>query len=60
MHLPSDPNLLLSVVNTKLRDNYSSLQEFCDDCDIDMEEFKGKLKEMSLRYDEGVNQLKSI
>ena len=29
--LPKDPVILLSYVNTKLRDNYSSLQEFCEE-----------------------------
>ena len=30
-NLPSDPAMLLSVVNTRLRDNYASLDELCDD-----------------------------
>ena len=33
--LPSEPNLLLSIVNTKLRDKYTSLSELCDDLDED-------------------------
>lgn len=33
--LPSDPFMLLSVVNTKLRDFYSSLDALCDDLDED-------------------------
>ena len=35
--LPSDPMILLSVVNTKLRDFYPSLQALCDDMEIDYE-----------------------
>ena len=29
--LPQDPVILLSYVNTKLRDEYPSLDELCDD-----------------------------
>ena len=31
MELPNDPMMLFSFINTKLRDNYSSLDELCDD-----------------------------
>ena len=30
MNLPKDPMLLLSVVNTKLRDQYTSLDALCE------------------------------
>ena len=32
-----NPNVLLSIINTKLRDFYSSLDELCDDLDYDKE-----------------------
>ena len=32
--LPGDPVILLGVVNTKLRDFYSSLDEMCEDMRI--------------------------
>ena len=35
MALPSDPIMLLSVVNLKLRDFYPSLDALCDDLDAD-------------------------
>ena len=35
MALPSDPIMLLSVVNLKLRDFYPSLDALCDDMDAD-------------------------
>ena len=31
--LPKEPNMLLSVINTKLRDFYDSLDSLCDDLD---------------------------
>ncbi len=33
MKLPEDPVMLLSFVNTKLRDQYASLDALCDDLD---------------------------
>ena len=35
MALPSDPIMLLSVVNLKLRDYNHSLDAICDDMDAD-------------------------
>ena len=34
MELPKDPMILFSFINTKLRDKYTSLDELCDDLDI--------------------------
>ena len=31
LNLPKDPVMLLSVINTKLRDRYPSLDALCDD-----------------------------
>ena len=36
--LPGDPVILLGVVNTKLRDFYTSLEALCDDLEIDRDE----------------------
>ena len=36
--LPQDPVILLSVVNTKLRDRYDSLEALCEDMDADQEQ----------------------
>ncbi len=56
MQLPSDPNVLLSYVNLKLRDYYSSLENMCDDLDISQGEIEEKLKSIGYRYDSGRNQ----
>ena len=34
-HLPNDPMLCLSVVNTKLRDQYKDLDSLCEDLNVD-------------------------
>ena len=34
--LDMDPNILVSMVNMKLRDFYSNLDQYCEDVDINM------------------------
>ena len=38
MELPKDPFMLLSVVNTKLRDCYADLDALCEDMGTDRSE----------------------
>ena len=54
--LPKDPILLLSVVNTKLRDYYPSLDALCDDLDVSREVLEEKLGMIDYRYDAEKNQ----
>ena len=54
--LPKDPILLLSVVNTKLRDYYPSLDALCDDMDVSREVLEEKLGMIDDRYDAETNQ----
>ncbi|MCI8520319.1 MAG: DUF4250 domain-containing protein [Clostridia bacterium] len=54
--LPNDPIILLSVVNTKLRDFYSDLDEMCDDLQIDREELESKLASVGYKYRKEQNQ----
>ena len=42
-NLPQDPMMLFSVINMKLRDYYRSLDELCEDMNIDKEELIQKL-----------------
>lgn len=56
--LPKDPAMLLSVVNTRLRDMYSSLSELAAAEDIDEEELKASLAELGYAYDEENNCFK--
>ena len=50
--LPKDPMLLLSVVNTKLRDYYHNLDALCDDMNVEKEEIVNILKTIDYEYDE--------
>ena len=54
--LPKDQILLLSVVNTKLRDYYPSLDALCDDMDVSREVLEEKLGMIDYRYDAEKNQ----
>lgn len=46
----------LSVVNTKLRDYYSTLDVLCEDMQVDKQELIGKLEMIDYTYDAGSNQ----
>ena len=50
--LPKDPMILLSYVNTKLRDDYPSLDALCEDMDLDREELERTLAEVGFVYRE--------
>lgn len=56
MALPSDPFMLLSYVNTQLRDKYPSLDAMCDDMDESASDIKEKLKSAGFEYDEALNK----
>ena len=56
MDLPNDPMMLLSVVNTKLRDFYKNLDELCEDINVDKDELIQKLSVIDYEYDEKLNR----
>lgn len=56
MELPNDPFMLMSVINLKLRDFYSSLDELCEDMNIDREELCRKLADAGFEYNEENNK----
>ena len=56
MDIPKDPAMLLSFVNLKLRDDYKSLDEMCDDMQLDRDEITLKLAAIDYEYDEATNR----
>lgn len=58
MKLPSDAVMLLSFVNTKLRDEYDDLDALCDDLDVPREELEEKLSPIGYTYDPARNQFR--
>ena len=55
-NLPNDPMLCLSVVNTKLRDQYPDISTLCEDMNISKDALIEKLKRIDYEYDEEQNQ----
>ena len=53
-----DPFILLSYINTNLRDLGIELDSLCDRLDLDKEEIITKLGEIGYSYNEKVNQFK--
>lgn len=53
---PRDPIMLLSFVNTKLRDFYGSLDALCRDMEADRGELTEKLEAAGYHYDAERNQ----
>lgn len=56
MTLPKDPVILLSFVNTKLRDFNSSLDDFCKENNLNEDEIKQKLEMIDYHYDKYKNK----
>lgn len=56
MPLPNDPVMLLSVVNTQLRDMYSSLEDLAEAHDTDVKSIVDKLQTIGYTYSEAQNQ----
>ena len=56
--LPKNPQILLSVINTKLRDCYHSLDELCNDLDESKQDIIEILKSISYEYDDKLNQFR--
>lgn len=56
MTIPSDPVILLSYVNTQLRDFYKNLDDMCISLSIDKTELIQKLNTINYQYNEATNQ----
>ncbi len=54
--IPKDPVMLLSFINLKLRDYYSSFEALCDDLDVDGQEIADKLASIDYHYNKEKNQ----
>lgn len=56
MSLPNDPMILVSYLNTQLRDFYPSLEELCKTLSVDQEEICTKLAAIDYHYQKETNQ----
>jgi biotin operon repressor len=56
--LPKDPMVLLSYVNTRLRDDYPSLDALCEDLDLSRTELEQTLQAVGFDYDAEQNRFR--
>ena len=54
--LPNDPFMLLSFINMKLMDCYNSLDELCEDMNINRDELVNKLQSAGFEYNPEQNK----
>ena len=54
--LPKEPAILLSYVNMKLRNNYASLREFCEEEHVNVIDLCSQLDKIDYEYSEKLNQ----
>lgn len=58
MNMPMNPVILLSYVNTQLRDNYVDLDDLCKSLDWNRSEIIYHLLKINYEYNENCNQFK--
>ena len=56
MNIPKDPVILLSYINTQLRDFFPSLDELCSSLSLDKDALIKALKTIDYSYDINKNQ----
>ena len=56
MKMPNDPVILLSLVNTLLRDRYASLEALCEGENINICELTDRLTKINYSYNSDSNQ----
>lgn len=54
--IPNDPVILLSYINTQLRDHYPSLEELCASLSLGQESLCSKLSAIGYEYSSSANQ----
>ena len=56
--LKMDPNILVSMINMKLRDFNSNLDSYCEDMDISRNIIEKKLENAGYKYHSDLNQFR--
>jgi len=56
MNIPQDPVILLSFINTNLRDYYNSLTDLCKSLNLNEQDLVDKLKSINYEYNPINNQ----
>ena len=50
MNIPTNPDMLVSFINMKLRNEYDSLEALCEDLDINIDELIQNLRNAGFEY----------
>lgn len=56
MSIPNDPMILLSYINTQLRDFYHSFEELCKSMCVNADEIREKLSSIGYEYNAELNK----
>ena len=56
--LPKDPFILLSFINTKLRDEFHDLDELCASLNVDKDNLVKQLESVGFQYNSSANQFR--
>lgn len=57
-NLPTDPFMLLSYINMKLRDEFDSFEELCEALDVDRVDLEHRLNSAGYEYMPEINQFR--
>lgn len=60
MKTPNDPYILLSFINTKLRDEYQSLEDLCKSLNINQPELEDELSAIDYTYASEQNRFTAV
>lgn len=58
MSVPNDPAILLSYINTMLRDKYEDLDKLCEDMEVSKEAITEKLASIGYSYSAAQNRFR--
>ena len=56
MAIPADPMILLSFINTNLRDEYPTLDELCESLELDRQQLTKQLAAVGFEYHAAQNR----
>jgi hypothetical protein len=60
MRIPKDPYMLLSYINTKLRDEYRNLDDLCSSLNVDRAELETVLSDIEYTYVSDLNRFTAV
>ncbi|GAA0688673.1 MULTISPECIES: DUF4250 domain-containing protein [Clostridium] len=55
-----DSYMALSIINMKLRDEFSTLEDYCSYMDLELDKVNEKFSQIGYKYDEKSNQFVAI